>query len=117
MGGTMGTFITAAILTLIVLPLVLGAIIKAAGVSGHYLRKKSGVAPAAGEPKEKGSGLRAAGPWALAWVIGVVAFCVIALASSYTQVEAGTVGVVKRLGKVQATTFSPGFHFKLPFVD
>ena len=36
----MGTFITTAILTLIVLPLVLGAIIKAAGASGHYPQNK-----------------------------------------------------------------------------
>lgn len=113
----MGTFITTAILTLILLPLVLGAIIKAAGASGHYLRKKTGAPGAPEPPKEKGRGLRAAGPWALAWAVGVVAFCLISLASSYTQVEAGTVGVVKRLGKVQSTTFSPGFHFKLPFVD
>ena len=37
--------------------------------------------------------------------------------SSFVVIDAGKVGVVKRLGAVQAASLPEGFHFKLPFVD
>lgn len=37
--------------------------------------------------------------------------------STFVIVDAGHVGVVKRLGAVQAIPFEEGFHFKLPIVD
>ncbi len=113
----MGTFITTVILTLVVLPLIIGAVLKGATASGRYLRKKGAVPGGAPGSPEKHRTLRGLGTWAIAWGIGLVIFIIVAVISSYTQVEAGTVGVVKRVGKVQAATFEPGFHFKLPFVD
>nr|WP_290666025.1 SPFH domain-containing protein [Ardenticatena sp.] len=44
-------------------------------------------------------------------VLGVTAF-----ADSVVQIEAGTVGVVKRFGDVVGV-FTPGLHFKTPFID
>ncbi len=37
--------------------------------------------------------------------------------SSFVVIDAGKVGVVKRLGAVQPASLPEGFHFKLPFVD
>ena len=37
--------------------------------------------------------------------------------SSFVIIDAGKVGVVKRLGAVQPASLPEGFHFKLPFVD
>ena len=37
--------------------------------------------------------------------------------SSFVVIDAGKVGVVKRLGAVQPDSLPEGFHFKLPFVD
>jgi len=53
--------------------------------------------------------------------IGVTIAAVLILlylaASSFVVVDAGYVGVVKRLGAVQPEFLSEGFHFKAPFVD
>ncbi len=37
--------------------------------------------------------------------------------NSYKIVDAGHVGVVKRLGAIKKTVLPEGFHFKIPFVD
>ena len=39
------------------------------------------------------------------------------LASAFTIINAGHVGVVKTLGAVQPEVFEEGFHFKKPFID
>ncbi|GAP63922.1 hypothetical protein ARMA_2345 [Ardenticatena maritima] len=44
-------------------------------------------------------------------VLGLTAF-----ADSVVQIEAGTVGVVKRFGDIVGV-FNPGLHFKTPFID
>ena len=53
--------------------------------------------------------------------IGVTIAAVLILlylaASSFVVVDAGYVGVVKRLGAVQPEFLPEGFHFKAPFVD
>ncbi|RME81080.1 MAG: hypothetical protein D6775_14555 [Caldilineae bacterium] len=53
-------------------------------------------------------------------IAGVIAFLlvmgVLAAINSYTIVEAGTVAVVKRLGRV-VTVFEPGLNWKIPFID
>ncbi|NOZ71582.1 MAG: hypothetical protein GXP38_06670 [Chloroflexi bacterium] len=53
-------------------------------------------------------------------VAGISAFVlvllILAIINSYTVVQAGSVAVVKRLGRV-ATVFEPGLHFKFPFLD
>ena len=48
-------------------------------------------------------------------VAGVVA--VIVLGSSFTIVPAGHTGVVLTLGKVSSTSFSEGFHLRIPFIQ
>ena len=48
---------------------------------------------------------------AIIFFIGVIGF------SSYVIVDAGHVGVVKRLGAVQDRALSEGFHLKLPILD
>ena len=47
---------------------------------------------------------------------GLAVFMVMALVSSYTVVQAGSVAVVKRFGEV-VTVFEPGLNWKLPFID
>ncbi len=47
---------------------------------------------------------------------GLTVFMVMALISSYTVVQAGSVAVVKRFGKV-VTVFEPGLNWKMPFID
>lgn len=42
---------------------------------------------------------------------------IVALFLSIRLIPAGKVGVVKRFGKTTGTTFSPGLHFIIPFVD
>lgn len=49
-------------------------------------------------------------------IAGVLIFLSLA-ASSFVVVDAGYVGVVKRLGAVQPEFLPEGFHFKAPFVD
>ncbi len=46
----------------------------------------------------------------------LVVFGAIALTDSVVQIEAGTVGVVKRFGNIVGV-FNPGLNFKLPFID
>ena len=114
----MGTLIITVVITLIVLPLVLGSVLKGALV-GRRMIKKGQEEPLArtAAKKEKEGILFSLGPWVVGLAVGVLLLIVIAASSSYTQVEAGTVGVVKRLGQVQGTVFEPGFHFKFPFLD
>lgn len=52
----------------------------------------------------------------IAAVIGALLIIIVAILS-YTTVDAGHYGVVKRFGAVTGTTFAPGLHFKTPFVD
>lgn len=94
----------------------MGSVLKGAALSSRLLRKGKGPSAPQEPTGEKGR-LRGASPWVIGWGIGAAVFLVVALVSSYTQVEAGTVGVVKRLGKVQQSVFEPGFHFKIPFLD
>jgi prohibitin 2 len=47
----------------------------------------------------------------------VILLAIIAIGSTYVIVQAGHVGVVKRLGAVQKEALEEGFHFKRPFVD
>ncbi len=42
---------------------------------------------------------------------------IIVAIQSFTVIDAGYVGVVKRLGAVQPSYLSEGFHFKSPFID
>ncbi|MDD5198323.1 MAG: prohibitin family protein [Terrimicrobiaceae bacterium] len=50
--------------------------------------------------------------------IAVIVILALALLSSlFVVIEAGHVGVVKRLGAVQPEALKEGFHFKQPFVD
>ena len=47
---------------------------------------------------------------------GLLIFLIMAIFSSYTVVEAGTVAVVKRFGQVVGV-FEPGLNWKVPFID
>lgn len=52
--------------------------------------------------------------------IAVIIVCIIAvvlLFSSFTIVPAGNTGVILTLGKVSSTSFSEGFHLKVPFIQ
>lgn len=49
-------------------------------------------------------------------VAGLLVFLAMALISSYTVVQAGSVAVVKRFGEV-VTVFEPGLNWKIPFID
>jgi len=46
----------------------------------------------------------------------IVIIIIIVLAQSFVVIEAGTVGVVKRLGAVQSE-LAPGLHFLIPLID
>lgn len=50
-------------------------------------------------------------------VILVLFVAFLALGSTYVIIQAGHVGVVKRLGAVQEAALPEGFHFKRPFMD
>jgi regulator of protease activity HflC (stomatin/prohibitin superfamily) len=47
----------------------------------------------------------------------VIVLLLIGIGSTYVIVDAGHVGVVKRLGAVQPEALAEGFHFKRPFID
>jgi regulator of protease activity HflC (stomatin/prohibitin superfamily) len=47
----------------------------------------------------------------------IVLLAFILLSSAATVVEVGTVGVVKRLGRVTGQVLDPGLHFIMPFTD
>lgn len=47
----------------------------------------------------------------------VVVLALVTLSASATVVEVGTVGVVKRLGRVTGAILDPGLHFLVPFTD
>ena len=49
--------------------------------------------------------------------VGLFAFLFLIAQSAFVIVDAGHVGVIKRLGAVQATPFQEGFHLKLPILD
>ena len=55
-----------------------------------------------------------------AFIAGLIvflgAFAVMAMLDSFTQVEAGTVAVVKQFGEV-VDVFNPGLNWKLPFIQ
>ena len=54
----------------------------------------------------------------LSIISGIIAALIIFLGSlSFVVVDAGYVGVVKRLGAVQPTFLPEGFHFKTPIID
>ena len=51
-------------------------------------------------------------------VAGVVVFFLLILfASSYTQVQFGTVGMVTRFGRITGQIMGPGLNWKAPFID
>ncbi len=50
-------------------------------------------------------------------IIVVLAFILFLVAGAFVVVQAGHVGVVKRLGAVQTDALSEGLHFKRPFMD
>ncbi len=50
-------------------------------------------------------------------IIVVLAFVLFLISGAFVVVEAGHVGVVKRLGAVQDNALPEGFHVKRPFVD
>ena len=51
-------------------------------------------------------------------VAGVVVFFLLILfASSYTQIQFGTVGMVTRFGRITQRVMQPGLNWKMPFVD
>lgn len=50
-------------------------------------------------------------------IILILLFLLILLGSMFVVVDAGHVGVVKRLGAVQETPLKEGFHLKRPFMD
>jgi regulator of protease activity HflC (stomatin/prohibitin superfamily) len=49
-------------------------------------------------------------------VVALLIFVGIAISDSFTQVEAGSVAVVKQFGQV-VDVFAPGLNFKLPFIQ
>lgn len=49
-------------------------------------------------------------------VVAVLIFGAVAMLDSFTQVEAGTVAVVKQFGRV-VSVFNPGLNWKVPFVQ
>ena len=51
-------------------------------------------------------------------VAGVVVFFLLILfASSYTQIQFGTVGMVTRFGRITGQIMGPGLNWKAPFID
>lgn len=50
-------------------------------------------------------------------LLPVVFVVVMAFFSSIATIDAGTVGVVKRFGRVTGQVLDPGFHLILPFID
>jgi len=112
-----GSLIVTAVVTLIVIPIVLLLVLNAARFSGRVLRRVRGEEDVIDIDKSGKPRFGRSASIGIAWGVGVLLFAVIAVINSYTQVEAGTVGVVKRLGQVQQSTFEPGFHFRMPFID
>jgi len=53
------------------------------------------------------------------WLVAaaLVVLALILISASATVVEVGTVGVVKRLGRVTGAILDPGLHFLVPFTD
>jgi regulator of protease activity HflC (stomatin/prohibitin superfamily) len=50
-------------------------------------------------------------------VVFALAFGTLALINSYTTVQRGTVGLVSRFGALTGVVFSPGLHWKTPFIE
>lgn len=50
-------------------------------------------------------------------IVSLVILAFILVSASATVVEVGTVGVVKRLGRVTGAVLEPGLHFIVPFTD
>jgi regulator of protease activity HflC (stomatin/prohibitin superfamily) len=50
-------------------------------------------------------------------IVIILFLAFLAVGSTYVIIQAGHVGVVKRLGAVQEPALNEGFHFKRPFVD
>ena len=52
------------------------------------------------------------------YIVGaIVLVLIVLLASSFTSIDAGHVGVVKRFGAVKEEYLKPGMNTKTPFVD
>ena len=49
--------------------------------------------------------------------IGIFAILFLILQSAFVIVDAGHVGVIKRLGAVQSMPYQEGFHLKIPIID
>jgi len=91
MGSIMGAIITAAVLGALV-ALLIGAATNRRGKGNYRSATIAGVA------------------------VAVIIFLGAALLDSFTQVEAGSVAVVKQLGRVVGV-FQPGLNLKLPFIQ
>ena len=50
-------------------------------------------------------------------ILGAIILSVLGIIWSYNIIPPGHVGVVKRFGAVKESTFDPGLHFKLPFME
>lgn len=113
----MGSLIVTLVLTLVVIPIVILLALNAVRLSGRVMKKVRGEEDIIDIGKAAKPRLGRGASVGIAWGIGVLLFVVIAVINAYTQIDAGTVGVVKRLGQVQQATFEPGFHFRVPFID
>ena len=51
------------------------------------------------------------------FLVVLIAIAAIVVQSVFVIVDAGHVGIIKRLGAVQPTPLSEGFHLKIPFID
>ena len=49
--------------------------------------------------------------------IPIIFIIILLLPASFVIIDAGKVGVVKRLGAVQPLSLPEGFHLKIPFAD
>ncbi len=50
-------------------------------------------------------------------IVALFTFSITAMANSYTPIERGTIGLVKRFGGLTGTVFEPGLHWRTPFID
>ena len=56
-------------------------------------------------------------PFRSALTVAIIAFSFLIIQSAFVIVDAGHVGVIKRLGAVQSIPLSEGFHLKIPIID
>ncbi len=85
------------------------AFIIGAAVFGYILSMK-----ASGDMRDARAALKSRGKWIAGAAVALI--LILFLSQAFTIVQAGTDGVVKRLGAVQAV-LKPGLHMIIPFVD